>query len=83
MHARLRIGDLVVLLSDGQSVAREGFRGVHLSLTVADPAEAGRVFAALADGGTVRMPLAATFFAPAFGMVQDRFGVGWMVSVAA
>ena len=82
MHAQLRIGESAVLLSDGQCIAREGFRGFHLSLTVADPAEAGRVFAALADGGTVQMPLERTFFSPSFGMVQDRFGVGWMVYVA-
>jgi PhnB protein len=53
-----------------------------LSLTTADPAEAERLFTALADGGQVRMPLAPTFFSPCFGMVADRFGVGWMVYVA-
>ena len=47
-----------------------------------DEAEAGRIFAALADGGQVQMPLGKTFFSPSFGMVADRFGVGWMVYVA-
>ena len=51
------------------------------SLTVANEAEADRKFAALADGGQVRMPLAKTFFSPRFGMLADRFGVGWMVIV--
>jgi PhnB protein len=53
-----------------------------LSLTVADDAEAERRFAALADGGQVQMPLTKTFFSPSFGMVADKFGVGWMVIVA-
>jgi PhnB protein len=82
MHARLRIGESVLLLSDGAGMSEAGFRGFHLTLTVADAAEADRAFAALADGGKVQMPLAQTFFSPRFGMLQDRFGVGWMVYVA-
>jgi PhnB protein len=53
-----------------------------LSLSLPNQAEAQRAFAALADGGQVQMPLAKTFWSPCFGMVADRFGVGWMVSVA-
>lgn len=83
MHASLRIGKTVVMLSDGLSVGQPDFKGFALSLTVADTAEAERVFAALAEGGTVQMPLAPTFFSRAFGMVADRFGLGWMVVVAA
>ena len=82
MHMSLRIGDTTVLASDGNCTGEPGFRGVTLSLTVTDPAEAERVFAALADGGQVRMPLGRTFFSPSFGMLADRFGVGWMVYVA-
>jgi PhnB protein len=52
-----------------------------LSATAANPAEAERVFNALADGGEVRMPLGKTFFSPAFGMLADKFGVGWMIYV--
>jgi PhnB protein len=52
-------------------------------LTVPDEKEADRVFAAITDGGQVRMPLAKTFFSPRFGMAVDRFGVSWMVLVAA
>jgi len=59
------------------------FQGFSLSLAVADEAEADRVFAALAEGGQVQMPLTKTFWSPRFGMLSDRFGVGWMVSVAA
>ncbi|WP_127091475.1 VOC family protein [Aquabacter cavernae] len=83
LHASLRIGNSVVMLSDGLCQGTADFKGMALSLTVADLAEAERVFAALAEGGTVQMPLAATFFSPAFGMLADRFGLGWMVVVAA
>jgi PhnB protein len=50
---------------------------------MADEAEADRLFAALAGGGQVQMPLTKTFWSPRFGMLSDRFGVGWMVSAAA
>lgn len=82
MHACLRIGAATVLLSDGNCESQAAFNGFGLSLTVADAAEAERRFAALGEGGTVRMPLGRTFFSPAFGMVADRFGVPWMVYVA-
>jgi PhnB protein len=82
MHASLRIGDTTVLASDGQCVGQPNFQGFSLSLTVTDEAEANRLFAALADGGQVRMPLTKTFFSPRFGMLADRFGVGWIVYVA-
>jgi PhnB protein len=48
---------------------------------VSNETEADRVFAALADGGHVQMPLNKTFWSPRFGMVTDRFGLGWMVTV--
>lgn len=82
MHASLRIGESTLLLSDGLSRGTPTFKGMALSLTVADADAAGRVFGALAEGGTVQMPLAPTFFSPGFGMVADRFGVGWMVVIA-
>jgi PhnB protein len=50
--------------------------------TVANETEVDRLFAALADGGQVQMPLVKTFFSPRFGMVADRFGVSWMLYVA-
>lgn len=79
MHASVRIGDSVVMASDGGCTDEAGFSGFSLTLSVADPAEAERRFAALADGGQVQMPLGETFFAASFGMVSDRFGVQWMV----
>jgi PhnB protein len=81
MHAALRIGETIVMASDGRCQGKPNFQGVALSLTVATEAEAERRFAALADGGQVVMPLAKTFFSPRFGMVNDRFGVAWMILV--
>jgi PhnB protein len=83
MHACLRIGDTSVMASDGRCVGEPNFQGFSLSIQVADPAEADKVFAALSDGGNVTMPLGKTFFSPRFGVVDDRFGVHWMVYVAA
>jgi PhnB protein len=82
MHASLRIGDTTVMASDGNCQGQAKFQGVALSVTVANEAEAERVFTALSDGGQVQMPLTKTFFSPRFGMTADRFGVSWMVYVA-
>ncbi len=82
MHASLRIGDSTVMASDGQCLGKPNFQGFSLSLEAPDDAAADRLFAALADGGQVQMPLAKTFFASRFGMVADRFGVNWMIIVA-
>ena len=81
MHSSLRIGDAVVMASDGHCAGKPSFQGFSLSLTARDEAEADRLFGALADGGQVQMPLGKTFFSPRFGMVADRFGVSWMVIV--
>jgi|SRR5581483_3424797 len=81
MHATLRIGGSRVMASDGNGTASK-FEGFSLAFTVPSEAEADRAFAALAQGGKIGMPLARTFWSPRFGMVTDRFGVGWMVSVA-
>jgi len=81
MHASFRIGDAVIMASDGDCKNNPRFQGVTLSLSVADVDQANRVFAALGEGGNVQMPLMKTFFSPAWGMVADRFGVSWMVVV--
>jgi PhnB protein len=83
MHVSLRVGETTVMASDGQCTGQSDFRGFYLSITAADEADADRKFAALADGGQVQMPLTKTFWSARFGMVADRFGVGWMVSMAA
>ena len=81
MHASLRIGDTVLMASDGRCEGEVSFEGFSLSVTTSDEAAAEKVFAALSEGGLVTMPLTKTFWAPKYGMLQDRFGVGWMVSV--
>jgi PhnB protein len=83
MHANLRVGETQVMASDGRCNGELNFQGFALSVTVPTEAEADRRFAALAKGGEVQMPLAKTFFSPRFGMVADRFGVSWMIIVAA
>lgn len=82
-HTSVRLGETTVMASDGRCEGRPSFQGVALSLTVANAAEVDRVFAGLADGGPVQRPLAKTFWSPRFGMVTDRVGVWWMVTVAA
>jgi PhnB protein len=81
MHSCFRLGDQRVMASDGYAKGNPEFKGFALSLSVDTEAEADRLFAALGDGGKVEMPLGKTFFSPKFGMVQDKFGVGWMVIV--
>jgi PhnB protein len=83
MHASFRIGDTMVMASDGRCLGQPNFQGFSLSLTVSDVGEADRMFAALANGGQVQMPLAKTFFSSCFGMLADRFGVGWMIIAAS
>ena len=81
MHASFHIGEATVMASDGFASGKPNFQGFSLSLDAKDEAHAKKLFNALADGGQVRQPLIKTFFSPAFGMVADRFGVGWMVIV--
>lgn len=81
MHARLTIGDQVLMGSDTMPEhPYDGVKGFSVSIGVDDPTEADRLFAALAAGGTVTMPIGETFFAARFGMLVDRFGVPWMVN---
>jgi PhnB protein len=81
LHACLTINGAPVMMSDGHAKGQPDFKGFSLSLNAKDEAEAGRLFGALSEGGEVRMPLGKTFFSPSFGMVADRFGVGWMIIV--
>jgi PhnB protein len=83
MHTSFRIGQTTVMASDGCCTGEEAsFQGFSLSLSVPNESEADRVFAALSQGGQVKMPLSKTFWSPRFGMLEDRFGVGWMIGVA-
>jgi PhnB protein len=67
------------LFFDGRCEGKPSFQGFSLSLNAKDEAEADKLFTALGEGGQVQMPLMKTFFSPRFGMVADKFGVGWMV----
>jgi len=82
MHATFSIGGSTLMASDGNEEGNK-FDGFSLSLACPTPAEAESAFAALAVGGQVGMPLGKTFWSPCFGMLTDRFGIGWMVTVAA
>ena len=81
MHSCFKLGDQRVMASDGRNEGKPNFQGFALSLAAKDDAEADKLFAALGEGGHVQMPLMKTFFSPKFGMVQDKFGVGWMILV--
>lgn len=82
MHSAMRIGDSLVMASDGMATGQPKFEGITLSIDAKNEADADRLFAALSEGGKVQMPMMKTFFSPRFGMVADKFGVGWMVIVA-
>lgn len=82
MHGSFKIGASEIMASDGCNSGKTEFKGFALSISVPTGAEADRYFAALSEGGQVQMPLEKTFFAEKFGMLADKFGVGWMIIVA-
>ncbi|MEP7068299.1 MAG: VOC family protein [Usitatibacter sp.] len=81
MHSSLHIGDSVVMITDGYAKGKTQFAGFSLTLNAANEADAKRLFNALAEGGEVKMALGKTFFSKAFGMLNDKFGLGWIVIV--
>lgn len=80
MHARIAIGDQVLMASDAPKDRYHKTQGVAVSVLVDTPADARRVFDALAQGGQIHMPLEKTFWAESFGMLVDQFGISWMVN---
>ncbi|HZB93525.1 MAG TPA: VOC family protein [Stellaceae bacterium] len=82
-HARLMIGDQVLMGSDPPAEHYEAPKGYFVTVNVEQPAEAERIFHALAEQGRVTMPLQKTFWAVAFGMLVDRFGISWMINCEA
>ena len=80
MHASMKIGSTIVMASDGCGDGAK-FEGFSLSISVNTEAEARNIFTALSDGGQVKLPLTKTFWSPCFGMLADKFGIGWMVTV--
>jgi PhnB protein len=81
MHVAFKVGDAVLMASDGRCSGKPNFQGFGLALALPDVAAVDRAFNALAAGGSVEMPLAKTFFSARFGMLVDRFGVRWMVNM--
>lgn len=81
MHAALTVGGELLMASDDPTGDGGPMKGVAVSYSAGDAGEVKRIFDALADGGTVTMPVGETFWSPAFGMCTDRFGVPWMVGV--
>jgi PhnB protein len=81
MHSSFKVGDTVLMASDGMNSGPLEFKGISLTLNPKTEAECERLFNALADGGQVFQPLIKTFFSPRFGVVTDKFGVNWMVLV--
>jgi PhnB protein len=81
MHASIKVGGDRVLMSDGECHGHADFKGFSLTISAKTEAEADKYFNALSAGGQVRMPMMQTFFSPRFGMLADKFGVGWMVLV--
>ena len=80
IHARMTIGDQLLMASDAPPDRYEPMKGFSVNITVKDPAEADRIFAALSESGTVKMAIQETFWAVRFGMLVDQFGTPWMVN---
>jgi PhnB protein len=80
IHARMTIGDQLLMASDAPPAHYEPMKGVSVNITVKDPAEADRIFAALSESGTVKMAIQETFWAVRFGMLIDQFGTPWMIN---
>ena len=80
MHGSIAFGDQVLMAGDVAPARYEEPKGFSLSVHIKGVAQAERVFAALADGGKIVMPMASTFWTARFGMVVDRFGVPWLIN---
>ena len=80
MHARLKVGDRLLMGGDAPKQFASKPQGFCANIIVDDPAEADRIFHALAEGGVVQMPISETFWARRFGMLIDKFGIPWMVN---
>jgi PhnB protein len=83
MHACLQVGGTMLMGADGPPPHAPSDAKDFVNLMVDTPADAERVWARLAEGADVRMPLQATFWAERFGMLVDRYGKAWMVNCLA
>ncbi len=79
LHARMSIGETVLMGADVPPDRFQPMRSAYLSLTVESNEEAERIYALLSDGGQIFMPMEETFFAFRFAMLRDKFGTSWMI----
>ena len=80
LHARLEVGDAALMGADAPPEHYQKPQGLYVSLSVAKPEDAERIFKALSENGTVQMAIQRTFWSLRFGMLVDRFGTPWMVN---
>jgi len=80
MHARMTVGDKMLMASDAPPDRYEAMKGIMVTLGIDEPGEAERIFHALSENGTVQMPIQETFWARRFGMLVDQFGTPWMIN---
>ena len=80
VHARMQVDDTVLMGGDAPPGRYEAPKGITVTITIEQPAEADRIFASLSEGGTVTMPIQETFWAQRFGMFTDRYGTPWMIN---
>jgi PhnB protein len=84
MHCTIKVGDSTIMMCDDpRPEAASGGGNISLAIGLNDPDRARQLFENLANGGSVVMPLGKTFWAEAFGMVTDQFGIRWMVNCDA
>ncbi len=81
MHTSMPVGSMTLMGCDAPKGREEALGGFQVSIASTDEAEVRRLFTTLSEGGSIQMPLVPTFWSPLFGMLKDKFGVGWMVSV--
>jgi len=83
MHACLVVGDNLLMGGDAPTEEFKKIEGCSVSIHVKEPAEAERVFQALSPGATILMPIGPTFWSKCFGMLNDQFGVPWIINCEA
>ncbi len=80
LHTTLNVDDTVLMGCDTPPEHFQEAKGISVVIGIAEPANAERIFHALAEGGIVQMPIQQTFWAVRFGMLRDRFGTPWMIN---
>jgi PhnB protein len=81
MHTAMEIDNLILMGCDAPPGREQALGGFQIALTRTDESEVKRIFAELSEGGSIQLPLAPTFWSPLFGMMTDKFGVGWMIGL--